>query len=509
MIRGTDQWVEGVKMVGGFAVMGDDGLLEADSYVRTETGAKAVSAGVYVESTPILYNVKADSVSSATACTLSGKVVPVSAAVHLSKVSKISPTPEELAAGEYNIVMPDEEGAWSVSAPDGYSGVVAAWMRVPVSSAGDGADMSLNVHQEEPDIPQGAAVLSFRQSVDVLPSSGGYSLSYGYSCPEDAVEIELYLVESTEGVCPDCGGGGTVEADCPTCGGTGSVESTTSEPCGTCGGSGFVDEETCQDCGGSGYVEVPSSETCYNCYGTGRVSDICSLCGGSGTATNEALTLLQKNVISSPSGTINIGSVSLPQAPGSATLLWQCKSVVGGTFTIQNASVNPICLAGDTIITLADGTGKRLDALTAADMVLGGDGQSAKILRLARGRWNPYHTLYRFEDGTVIDEVHEHRFYNCEQGFWQKLKNWRVGEHARRIDGGTAALVDVERIEDRKEMFGLWVERDSYWANGLLSGDAEANLPLLENATAEHAVEMAASLPEREIAKLMGKETGA
>lgn len=224
---------------------------------------------------------------------------------------------------------------------------------------------------------------------------------------------------------------------------------------------------------------------------------------------SEELTLLQKNVISSPSGTIDIGSVSLPQDTGSAVLVWQCKSAVGGTFSIQNASVNPICLSGDTIITLADGTGKRLDALTNEDMVLGGDRKPAKILRLARGRWNPYHTLYRFGDGTVIDEVHEHRFFNVEQGFWQKLKNWRVGEHARRIDGGTEALVDVERIEERKEMFGLWVERDSYWANGLLSGDAEANLPLLENATAEQAVEMAASLPEREIAKLLGKETEA
>lgn len=177
-----------------------------------------------------------------------------------------------------------------------------------------------------------------------------------------------------------------------------------------------------------------------------------------------------------------------------------------GEIVVEVSRYEATCLSGDTLITIADGTDKRLDALTEADIVLGGDGMPAKILRLARGRWNPYHTLYRFADGTIIDEVHEHRFYNCEQGFWQKLKNWRIGEHARRIDGGAAALVDVQRIEERKEMFGLWVERDSYWANGLLSGDAKANLPLLENATAEQAADMAASLNEKALLKVMGLE---
>lgn len=177
-----------------------------------------------------------------------------------------------------------------------------------------------------------------------------------------------------------------------------------------------------------------------------------------------------------------------------------------GVISVEVTRYEALCLAGDTLITLADGSEKRLDELTEIDVVMGGDMQPAKILRLARGHWNSYHILYRFDDGITIDEVHEHRFYNVEQGFWQKLKNWSIGEHARRIDGGTAALEAVERIEERKEMFGLWVERDSYWANGLLSGDAEANLPLLCDATAEKAAEMAASLPEREIAKLLRKE---
>lgn len=162
------------------------------------------------------------------------------------------------------------------------------------------------------------------------------------------------------------------------------------------------------------------------------------------------------------------------------------------------------CLSGDTLITLADRTERRLDELTGTEMVLGGDLHPARILRLARGMWSPKHTLYHFDDETVIDETHEHRFFNVEQGFWQKLKNWRVGDHAKRLDGGAPALVSVELKEERAEMFGIWVERGSYWANGLLSGDASANRPLLADATVEQAIDMAESLTEKDLMRILG-----
>ena len=162
------------------------------------------------------------------------------------------------------------------------------------------------------------------------------------------------------------------------------------------------------------------------------------------------------------------------------------------------------CLSGDTLITLADRTERRLDELTGSELVLGGDRRPAHILRLARGMWSPSHTLYHFDDETVIDETHEHRFFNVEQGFWQKLKNWRVGDHAKRLDGGAPALVSVEPKEERAEMFGIWVERGSYWANGLLSGDASANRPLLADATVEQAIDMAESLAEKDLMRILG-----
>ena len=178
--------------------------------------------------------------------------------------------------------------------------------------------------------------------------------------------------------------------------------------------------------------------------------------------------------------------------------------VANSSLSVNVLEYKAECLSGDALITLADRTERRLDELTGTEMVLGGDMRPARILRLARGLWSDRHTLYHFDDETVIDETHEHRFFNVEQGFWQKLKNWRVGDHAKRLDGGAPALVSVEPKEERAEMFGIWVERGSYWANGLLSGDASANRPLLADATVEQAIDMAESLTEKDLMRILG-----
>lgn len=175
-----------------------------------------------------------------------------------------------------------------------------------------------------------------------------------------------------------------------------------------------------------------------------------------------------------------------------------------GELTVTVDQYDAKCLSGDTLITLADGTERRLDELTGTELVLGGDMCPARILRLARGMWSLSHTLYHFNDETTIDEIHEHRFHNVDQGFWQKLKNWHIGDHAKHLDGGTPALVSVEPVAERAEMFGIWVERGSYWANRLLSGDASANRPLLANATVEQAIDMAESLTEKNLMEILG-----
>ena len=117
-----------------------------------------------------------------------------------------------------------------------------------------------------------------------------------------------------------------------------------------------------------------------------------------------------------------------------------------------------------------------------------------------------YTVTFVDEDGTVINETHPHRFYNVDQGFWQRLQAWKFGDHAINQNGENVALVSVERIDERIEMFGIWTDSGTYYANGLLSGAAFCNKELLAEASAEQAIDMMLSTDEEMLIQLMGLE---
>ncbi len=172
--------------------------------------------------------------------------------------------------------------------------------------------------------------------------------------------------------------------------------------------------------------------------------------------------------------------------------------------TAEGLQVGTVCLSGDTPITMADGSTRPLRELRFGDQVLAGSGEATGVISVSRGRMHHYHTLYTFEDGTVIDESADHRFYNVDLGYWAWLKDWRIGDRARRVDGSTTALVSRERVDEPAECFGLWTESRDYWAGGLLSGETMANQRLLAEASAELAAEMLGSIEPEMIREMMG-----
>lgn len=134
------------------------------------------------------------------------------------------------------------------------------------------------------------------------------------------------------------------------------------------------------------------------------------------------------------------------------------------------------CLHGDTLITMADDSTKKLSEIEVGDMVLSKDKTPIRVNRLEKGRFSSICREYTFDDGTVIKENGPHRFYNKEQGYWKKLQNWKKGERAIKIDGTEPAMVSEEAKVERTEMFGMFTEDGTYWANGLLCGSNKANL---------------------------------
>jgi hypothetical protein len=189
-------------------------------------------------------------------------------------------------------------------------------------------------------------------------------------------------------------------------------------------------------------------------------------------------------------------------------VLW-CTTIKGGSFQVNEILLTEdttTCLSADTLITMADGSKRRLDSINIGDEVLSKDGTITKVYNVRSGHFSDSHTLYTFEDGTVVDETHPHRFYNVEQGFWQRLQLWRIGEHALKENGEEVALKSVEHISEQAEMFGIWTDSGMYFANGLLSGAAFCNKELLKEASAEQAVDMMLSADEDWLLQLMGIE---
>ncbi len=504
--------------------------------------------------------------------TVSGEAYPVGVRVRLSSVSDISNfTISDLEAGALYATKSGDDGTYSIENVEGTGETLVAWIQHSAQTYADVATYSLTASVEATSavtyVTSKAIGESSYVECGICGGTGTEACSYcGGTGTYTYTMSETYDVNEA---CTECGGSGTISESCSTCGGSGSetchdcwgsgeVESGTDEEgntiyetCPNCGGSGTI---TCTNCGGSGsidngcpscggvgttthteYQDVEYEESCPSCGGQG--SWACSSCGGNGytdqiiLADYEALAFVVTGkcnagteiiyVSTNSSNLVNtVKASATPDEDGSYTLgftgdydityyIWyEAEDGILTTHTTYSVVDISVCLSGDTLIMMADGTQKRLEDIREGARLRSGDGTETTVTRISeRGHFRPGHILYTFEDGTIINEVHEHRFYNVEQGFWQKLMNWEIGEHARREDGAEVALVSVEMIEDEPtEMFGLWTESGSYFANGLLSGDASANQPLLTDATAEQAADMALSIGGREIMELLGLE---
>lgn len=164
------------------------------------------------------------------------------------------------------------------------------------------------------------------------------------------------------------------------------------------------------------------------------------------------------------------------------------------------------CLSKNTLITLSDYSTKRLDELKSSDILLDRNFKETKILRLERPETFPNYTKHFFENDIIIEEITEHRFYNKTQGCWQRLKKWHPGDIAIDINGNEIKYLGKQFIFSPLERCVLITESGSYFANGLLSGEARLNRDLLADASLEQALDMMESLEEKQLYKLLNLE---
>lgn len=136
------------------------------------------------------------------------------------------------------------------------------------------------------------------------------------------------------------------------------------------------------------------------------------------------------------------------------------------------------CLTGDTLITLADGTEKRIDELTLQDRVLSIDPETMQFVSdeitytdSTEHKTFTEYDVWTFSDGTIVKTVHRHRFYNVEKQAMVYMDEWNIGEHAVNQNGERIALVSHENVKEEVKHYTIFTKHQNYFANGLLSGN--------------------------------------
>lgn len=163
-----------------------------------------------------------------------------------------------------------------------------------------------------------------------------------------------------------------------------------------------------------------------------------------------------------------------------------------------------LCLSADTLILLSNGEQRQMIDITNDCSIMSKNGTPTEIIKFERGMFNSYHTLYYFDNNITIDETYEHRFFNYNQKCWAKLKDWNLGDYAIDFNGEKHKLLGKERINEKAEMFAMWTASHDYYANGLLSGDARANLSLIGDGDLNTCVRVLASVDPKQWFSIAG-----
>lgn len=144
------------------------------------------------------------------------------------------------------------------------------------------------------------------------------------------------------------------------------------------------------------------------------------------------------------------------------------------------------CIDENTLVTMADGSAKRLGDVEVGDEVLSIDYDTMTLIArkvIYSGKDEPDYDNWFvncywenvFSDGTVIKQAMNHRFYNLENELYVYMKDWNTGEHTYKLDGTNPELVSRTLVQGRINYGRITLENsNNYFANGLSTADRRA-----------------------------------
>lgn len=137
------------------------------------------------------------------------------------------------------------------------------------------------------------------------------------------------------------------------------------------------------------------------------------------------------------------------------------------------------CLTGDTMITMYNGTQKRIDKIELGDLVLSLNEEGKRVpgyVYYCDSHCNnvgKHYDRFVFDDDTELKVVHRHRFYNMEEQKFVHIDLWYEGDRAYKIDGTKPRLKDIHLKEYEGDVphYTIFCEHNTYFANGILCGN--------------------------------------
>lgn len=140
--------------------------------------------------------------------------------------------------------------------------------------------------------------------------------------------------------------------------------------------------------------------------------------------------------------------------------------------------VNTSCLSPDTLITMADGTARKLSGIDTGDKILAVDENGNKVADTVtycdsnEEKYGDETDVWKFSDGTVLNTIHPHEFFSADEQKFKYIADFRVGEHIVLENGARPSLVSHEVVKGKVRHMTLFTEKyNTYFANGVLTGN--------------------------------------
>ena len=212
-------------------------------------------------------------------------------------------------------------------------------------------------------------------------------------------------------------------------------------------------------------------------YGGGEISSVTLTAntGASTPLTSAARGLVWHGVSTLTSSQPIVNLIHYTNASGESYSFYKSLTL---TSDITITYADNTCLTGDTLITLADGATKRIDTITLADRVLAYNPETMaleadEIIRCDSDKIKTHDNfdVWTFDDRTIIKTVHRHRFYNVERNAMVYMDEWKIGDHAIKMDCTKVALVSHVNVQEEVLHYTIFTKNQNYFANGLLSGN--------------------------------------